>query len=299
MISPNPGVTYGQVRAALRALASEAGNLHSAGQAIGPGFSATKLWAYLEWVRKTEGSLSRMISRADARQLLDWAGFENLMAMAPAWAASVGSNPQERILAELLTEEITQRVEAIEAARGAVERQVTTWAGGFSQTLVFDTSVYLSYIEPLTEIDWGKFILRGDQGIRLAVPMIVLDELDATKTDHLRGRASLALALLDNALRAGGKLAESPVPVEVKLFSDPMGHKRLPINDQEIIARTLSLQAIVQSPVTLLTCDTGMALRAREAGLTERKLERQDTPGGRRRKELSNSPKLEDSLGSS
>ena len=203
-------------------------------------------------------------------------------------AATVGGNPQERILAELLTEEITKRVDAIEAARTAVEGQMATWGGGFSQTVVFDTSVYLSYIEPLAEINWGSFTVRGDQGIRLAVPMIVLDELDATKADHLRGRANLALALLDNALRAGGKLAESPVPVEVMLFSDPLGHRRLPINDQEIIVRTLALQAVAQSPVTLLTCDTGMALRAREAGLAEKKLERQGPLKGGRRKESIN-----------
>ncbi|WP_459714390.1 PIN domain-containing protein [Actinophytocola sp. KF-1] len=284
LITPNPGVAYGQVRNVLLSLASEAGNLHSTGQAIGPGASASKLWAYLGWVRRAEATLSRLIFRADARELLDWAGYENLMMMAPAWAASVGGNPQERILAELLTEEITKRVDVIEAARAAVEDQMATWGGGFSQTLVFDTSVYLSYILPLTKIDWGKFMVKGDQGIRLAVPMIVIDELDATKADSLRGRASLALAVLDKALREDGKLARDPVPVEVMLFNDPLGHTRLPINDQEIVARTLALQAIAQSPVTLLTCDTGMALRAREAGLAERKLERQDSSKGNKRK---------------
>ena len=84
LITPNPGVAYGQVRAALLTLASEAGNLHSTGQAIGPGFSAAKLWYYLGWVRKAEGILSRLISRVGARELLDWTGYENLMAMAPA-----------------------------------------------------------------------------------------------------------------------------------------------------------------------------------------------------------------------
>jgi NAD(P)H-dependent FMN reductase len=110
------------------------------------------MWAYLEWVRKAAGTLSRLVSRADTMNLLDWAGYESLMTIAPAWAASVGGNPQERILAELLTQEIMNRVEAIEAARAAVDAQMTTWGGGFSQRLVFDTSVYLSYIETLTEI---------------------------------------------------------------------------------------------------------------------------------------------------
>jgi hypothetical protein len=272
-ITPNPGITYGHIRDTLLSLANGARNLHASGHA-GPGFSALKLWEYLDWTRKAKRTLSTMISLEDVRELLGWTGYENLMMMAPAWAASVGGNPQERILAELLTEEITSRVDALDGARAAVEDQMSSWGGGSSRTLVFDTSVYLSYTEPLMEIDWAKFTTAGDMGIRLAVPMIVIDELDATKRDDLRGRASLSLALLDKTLRGDGKLAESPVSVDVMLFSDPDSHRRLPINDQEIIARSVALQAIAQSPITLLTCDTGMALRAREAGLREMKLER-------------------------
>jgi hypothetical protein len=278
LITPNPGVAYSEVRDVFLELGNEVRNLHSAGQSVVAGFSAGMLWHYLEWARRAERILSKIISRSDTAELLDWTGYENMMAMAPAWAAAVGGNPQERILAGLLTEEITKRADAFDAARAALDAQVTSWGVGLAQTLVFDTSVYLSYIETLAEIDWTKFTVAGDAGIRLAVPMIVIDELDATKRDDLRGRASIALAVLDKALRGDGKLAEAPVPVDVMLFSDPMGHRRLLINDQEIIARTLVLQAIVQAPVTLLTCDTGMALRAREAGLLEKKLERQNPP---------------------
>jgi predicted ribonuclease YlaK len=136
----------------------------------------------------------------------------------------------------------------------------------------------------LDDIDWTKFQSAGAQGIRLVVPLMVIDELDGTKRDDLRGRASYSLAVLDRVLRGDGRLANAPVHVEVKLLSDPMGHRRLPINDQEIIARTLGLQTVAQSPVTLLTCDTGMALRAREAGLREIQLERQNSKEGKRKR---------------
>jgi predicted ribonuclease YlaK len=141
----------------------------------------------------------------------------------------------------------------------------------------------LSYHEKLEDIDWAEFQSTDALGIRLAVPMVVIDELDATKSDDLRGRANYSLAVLDKVLRRDGRLKDAPVQVEVKLLSDPMGHRRLPINDQEIIARTLSLQAVAQSPVTLLTCDTGMALRAREVGLSEIKLERRDPKEDKRK----------------
>jgi predicted ribonuclease YlaK len=283
LITPTPGTDLRQAREALSVLSNEARNLHSVGQTSGPGASALKLWAYLEWVRKAERTLSNVISRSDTAEILNWGGYENLMVMAPSWAAAVGGNPQERILHALMTDEITKRVDSLEAARVAVEAQATTWGGGFSQTVVFDTSVYLSYREKLEDIDWAGFQSTDALGIRLAVPMVVIDELDATKSDDLRGRANYSLAVLDKVLRRDSRLKDAPVEVEVKLLSDPMGHRRLPINDQEIIARTLSLQAAAQSPVTLLTCDTGMALRAREVGLSEIKLERRDPKEDKRK----------------
>ena len=53
---------------------------------------------------------------------------------------------------------------------------------------------------------------------------------------------------------------------------DPPGHVRLPINDDEIIDRALTIQPLVGRPVTLLTYDTGQSTRARNAGLRVKKL---------------------------
>jgi hypothetical protein len=55
--------------------------------------------------------------------------------------------------------------------------------------------------------------------------------------------------------------------VSMELLYDPPGHERLPINDDEIIDRAVAVQVLAGRPVTLLTYDTGMSTRGRNAGL--------------------------------
>ena len=64
------------------------------------------------------------------------------------------------------------------------------------------------------------------------------------------------------------------------LFDHP-GHVRLPINDDEIIDRALSVQPSGGRSVTLLTFDTGQSTRAQHAGLRVHKLTKPigDEPG--------------------
>jgi hypothetical protein len=46
----------------------------------------------------------------------------------------------------------------------------------------------------------------------------------------------------------------------------------LPINDDEIVDRTLAIEPLAARKVTLLTYDTGQSMRARSAGLNVHKL---------------------------
>ena len=70
------------------------------------------------------------------------------------------------------------------------------------------------------------------------------------------------------------------------MLYDPPGHARLPINDDEIVDRALTVQLLAGRPVRLLTYDTGQAMRARAAGLTAVKLraaaEAEPEPSGKR-----------------
>jgi PIN domain len=117
--------------------------------------------------------------------------------------------------------------------------------------------------------------------VRVIVPVVILDELDGLKGSgdaRRRWRAGYTLAVMEEAFAA------KPVPgllrgpagnrggVILDLLLDPPGHVRLPINDDEIIDRTLAAQALAGTPVTLLTFDTSEAERGRRAGLRVNKL---------------------------
>jgi len=47
------------------------------------------------------------------------------------------------------------------------------------------------------------------------------------------------------------------------LIFDPPGHRRLPIDDDELVDRALAIQLMAARSVTLLTYDTGQSTRAR------------------------------------
>ncbi|MBF9134995.1 hypothetical protein I0C86_39645 [Plantactinospora sp. S1510] len=53
----------------------------------------------------------------------------------------------------------------------------------------------------------------------------------------------------------------------IELLFDPIGHPRLPETDDEIIDRLVAAQPLAGREITLVTYDTGMATRARKAGL--------------------------------
>ncbi|MFD8477547.1 PIN domain-containing protein [Streptomyces globisporus] len=107
---------------------------------------------------------------------------------------------------------------------------------------------------------------------RVAVPMVVVDELDRLKesrvSPHARWRARAGLAVLDRLLTGPAKLGFT----EVEVLPDSPGHVRLPDEDDEIVDRTLALRTMAAGPVTLVTYDTGMALRAKMADVPCQKL---------------------------
>jgi hypothetical protein len=73
-------------------------------------------------------------------------------------------------------------------------------------------------------------------------------------------------------LSALGSTGAGGGEVTIELLFDPPGHVRLPINDDEIIDRALAVKPLAARTVTLLTYDTGQAMRARAAGLQVKKL---------------------------
>jgi hypothetical protein len=60
--------------------------------------------------------------------------------------------------------------------------------------------------------------------------------------------------------------------VDMEILYDPPSHIRPPVNDEEIIDRTLAAQPLAGRPVTLITFDTGQTFRARKADVKVVKL---------------------------
>lgn len=112
--------------------------------------------------------------------------------------------------------------------------------------------------------------------------MANIDELDRLKRsgnaksdqgESVRTRARVTLRLIEELVTQPDKvvpLTGSDCVLEV--VTDPRGHQRLPINDDEIVVRSATIQAVAGRPVHLLTTDTGMLMRARAAQLTVHRL---------------------------
>jgi predicted ribonuclease YlaK len=140
--------------------------------------------------------------------------------------------------------------------------------------VAFDTTVYINSGK-LEELDIAGLLgLTPGGPIRLLVPMAVVDELDNLKQSskaHARWRAGYTTAVLYRVLRDDpakpAPLHPGDLALTIELLPDPPGHVRLPITDDEIIDRVASAQALAGRQVTLVTYDTGQALRAHLAGL--------------------------------
>ncbi|WP_165942583.1 PIN domain-containing protein [Micromonospora sp. KC721] len=157
---------------------------------------------------------------------------------------------------------------------------------------MLDTNVYLHHPQKLEEIDLAPALGTRHDPICLLVPMIVVDELDKLKQHskvHNRWRATYTTAVLDRVVcmpDGGGMLRPGDFTrlisdgvargeVRVQIIFDPPGHVRHDIPDEEIIDRALSAELLAGRPVTMVTYDTGMAMRAKAAGLQVVKLEHQ------------------------
>jgi len=193
----------------------------------------------------------------------------------------------QRVLNDLVGLELTQRVDAFEAAIKALNAQIERWSrpGVFA---VADTSVYIEHEDKLEDLDVRPLLKIWEDPVHLLVPIVVVDELDGLKKSkgHERWRARYTLAVLDRVFASStgpaqltsgdfSVLGSGGLPrgeVTIELIFDPPGHVRLPINDDEIIDRALAIQPLAGRDVTLLTYDTGQSTRARAAGLPVRKL---------------------------
>jgi PIN domain len=188
---------------------------------------------------------------------------------------------------DFMEAQITETLGRLRAEVAAIRHELARWDGGKAVAAVLDTNVLLDLLDEIETMDWnGMLDVRPPTSIVLAVPMAVIDELDVLKRDNkqepkdskrppLRNRASLAIRRLESWLSEPGAVVDfghikchGPVssPLRLALINQDLGHVPIPHTDSEIIDRALSLAGFADD-VRIVSFDTGMILRARQAGL--------------------------------
>ena len=276
LVTPLPGASRTNLLEALKHVYDGAVNARSGGGDNVHGYNT-----YMRWALEAVRMLRRQIAEAD---------LERLVLTHTFWALQAHTTPSVESVGQLVDAELDQRVSMFEEARDDLAAQIARWPRYNWEYVVPDTSFFIQHPQKMEQLDLSEPLgLRG-QAVHLLVPIVVVDELDElkeSKDPHVRWRARHTLHVLDEVLpdpKWGGVLRSgefSPVignvgipsgEVTVEIVTDPPGHTRLPMVDDEIIDRSLVFQALAGQRVTMITYDTGQSTRARVAGLTVKKI---------------------------
>jgi len=270
LLYPLPTTSRDHLHTSLVDLTNRVSNLRSS-----HGQARDRLTDYIEWASTAGTMLRTQISPPEVDRLVWTPRYQFL-------ASKVGMlypDLENSGLHHVLNAELADRFDDFTAAHQALARRIKTWSrpGTF---VAFDTNVYIEG-DKLEELDvHGLLGLTSPDGpVTLLVPMTVVDELDNLKKSrdaHTRWRALYTTAVLHRVLKADpakpAPLHPDTLSVMVELLPDPPGHTRLQIADDEIIDRVAKAQVLAGRTITLVTYDTGQALRAGIAGLEANRL---------------------------
>lgn len=279
VVAALPGVNLAELR---RELGEMHSRLQNARATAGTGIDVYN--AYIRWVNEAVEHLVRIVPTKT---------LDHLVLTTRYW--SLQAQPDTATLQpvqQLLNVELAERDRAFAAAGADVDAEIRRWNQSPGMLTVLDTSFYITHPEKLEEADLAPLLGLRDQPIRLVVPILVVDELDGLKRaggSQTRWRAAYSLAVIDRVLKVcsgpamlrpadfsalaldTGEIPRGEVSLEV-LF-DPPGHSRLPIADDEIVARALAVQGSAGRSVQFVTYDTAQSFRARQTGLEVVKLD--------------------------
>jgi hypothetical protein len=253
------------------------------------GDAKESLRKYLEWVTTATTMVGSVVMPAEVDRLVYSPTYDRLLQLFAAidLEAPLGLE-RSRVINGMVQAETVARRSVFDAAIADLRAEIARWSGS-ERLVVCDTNFYLHHSVPFGDPGFADAFGEHRLGVRLIVPMIVVEELDRAKLgrDEVRGRAQVTLAKLD-ALFADPSNVVSLEPAVLKampggvsipfgglvveLLFDPPGHLRVGSADSEIIERALAVQALAARKATLVTCDTNMSLKARMAGLDVLKL---------------------------
>lgn len=272
-----PGTSLEEVHRVLSSVHNGALNLHSSSTDLGQVVDH-----YLRWAEDSVRMLRYALPPAEIDRLILTRRYWAIQASAGAGAAKI------------VQTEIDDRGRELTHTLEWVKDTQQKWIRSPGVLVVADTSVFCQHPDKIADIDFSGILGSRDAPVRLMMPIVVLDELESLKQAskaQARWRAAHTLGKLDEILddTGAGRLRESNFepaqagdipsgPVDVEVYFDPRGHRRLPINDDELVERALAISAESGRHVTFLTYDTGQSTRARFAGLNVKKLQYEPGP---------------------
>jgi len=242
---------------------------------------------YLAWTTQAVRRLRPYLDADDLDRLVRTRDYWSLRSADPA---QLGDQ-----LAPLVLEERMRARDALADAEQALRGAVSSWQRA-GQVVVPDTNVYLQHDKPVELLDWHALLdIRRDVDLLVAVPLLVIDELDRAKqTSNNKAQARHTLRRLGPLLER--PYANLPEPtlhpekcfgtnsgaVALRLYADHPTRARLARADDEIVAQSGFVGLLAQddgpqpSRVTIVICDVGMVGRASLAGLRGHLLDRPD-----------------------
>ncbi|MFB7867439.1 PIN domain-containing protein [Streptomyces sp. NPDC056069] len=230
-----------------------------------------RLLDYLTWATDSVRLLSGQVNSRDIDRLIRTRVYQSLL----DGVGHLAGTDQQRLVNGLVALEVRQRVDALETAVNAFSAELKRWPEN-TAVAVLDTSVLIKHPVKLENVDFAE-LLGTEREVRVVVPVVVVDELDRlkeSKVPDIRWRAGYSLAVIDRLLDEAGPLS----PYGVDVLTDEPGHVRLSDEDDEIVDRALAVPAMAAGLTTLVTYDTGMAMRAKMLGLPFRKLRTEVPP---------------------
>jgi hypothetical protein len=241
---------------------------------VGSGDVQTVHTHYLRWVNDAADALGTRMSAGDVERLVLTPRQWTLQSLVPG--------PHSALMS-LVQLEVREAQRRLTMAIDQLEVVHEQWKYTPGLLVVPDTNVYLHHRHRIDQVHWAQVVdARPHVQVNLVLPMVVLDELDRHKRTNNRNRARTALRIINGWFAHPG-ISATVVPaagaggsVVAHLWLDDPRHVRLPHPDSELVDRAQSLAALTGRNVTIVTFDTGMALRARAAGLESRHLTEQD-----------------------
>jgi rRNA-processing protein FCF1 len=239
----------------LRARVQEASGLSATVVGIGSAHEQVQRLrdAYVAWAETTESQLATLTDDREVLRMLHTSRYWHIAGMdistsrpLPLVAAEV--RMQSDVLMAM-ARDCDQHAERARAAPGHIT--------------VLDTNVLLHYLPP-EQIPWPTLLEHS--AVRLVVPLRVIEELDEKKYSARTGLADRVRNLLPRlraAMGPAGAPGELREAVTIEVPIDYAGRRRRPTDaDEEILDTCDELRQFSGQEVTLITADTGMALRA-------------------------------------